>query len=209
MQIAIQIFVVFMEVLAGLQKKKSSILICYTIDNIALVLMYLLFKRFATACICVIAVIRTIVFLVFSIKNIKPNIFVLILFEIAFVITVIITWQDVFDLLPMFASMTTCFASWQDKTSILRIGFIINPLLYTIYKIIIKAYISIIPELMLLTTNLVSLIYYNVLKNEKPILVALKEKFGFASKTEKMAQNEYKEYDVVVKQNSNAANSQK
>lgn len=179
MQIAIQILVVFLEFLASLQKKKSTILTFYTIDNIALVIMYLLFKRFTTACICVIAVIRTIVYLIFAIKNIKPNVFVLLAFEVAFVITVIITWQDALDLLPMFASMTTCYASWQDKTSILRIGFIINPTLYIIYKIIIRAYISIIPEAILLITNLCALIYYNILKKETPILQVIKEKFKF------------------------------
>ena len=126
MQIAIQVLVVILEALASMQKKKSKILLFYTIDNATLALMFLLFNRYTTAIICLLALVRTIVFMMFSLKNKKPNIGVVILFEISFVVTTVIFWQDYLDILPMLGSMTSCYASWQDKTSILRIGFIIN-----------------------------------------------------------------------------------
>ena len=186
MEIAIQVVVVILEMLASMQKKKSSILIFYTIDNATLAFMFFLFNRYTTALICILSLVRTIIFMIFNIKGKKPNLFVLIAFEFAYLLTTIISWQDALDILPMLGSMAACYGSWQDETSVLRICYIINPTLYTIYKIIIKTYISIIPEVLLLISNLVTLIYYNILKKEKPIL----EYLNFKRKKNKDVENQ-------------------
>ena len=174
MEIAIQIADVVTVVIAGLQKKKSLSLIFYLINNIVLASLFFIFGRVSAGLICIIAIIRSIVFLLFSVKKLKPNIFVLIAFEIAYLTSTILTWQDALDLIPMFGTMISCYTSWQDNTAIMRIGYIINPIFYISYKLIIGAYISIITEVILLLSNLISLIYYNILKKETPIFALLK-----------------------------------
>ena len=170
MEIAIQIADILTVVIAGLQKHKPLAQLFYLINNIVLTIMFFIFGRYSTALICIVAMIRSLVFYVFSIKKIKPNIFVLILFEVAYITITIVTWHDALDLLPLCGTLVSTYTSWQDRVSIMRIGYIINPIFYIIYKLIIGAYISLITEALLLIANLFSLIYYDMLKKEKPIL---------------------------------------
>ena len=170
MKIAFQITYAIFSILGGLQKHKWAMMLTYTLSNIVCVCMYFIFGRVATACLCIIATLRMIVFFIFSLKKLKPNIFILIFFELSFVISTIFTWQDATDLLPLFALLVSCFASWQDNTLIIRIGFVINPALYIIYDVIMGAYIAITPEIVMLISNIVAIIYYNIFKQERPIL---------------------------------------
>jgi len=170
MEIAIQIADFVAVIVAGLQKNKTLAQLFYFIDNIVLTIMFFIFGRYSTAIICFVAMIRSLVFYVFSTKKIKPNIFILLFFEIAYLVITIVTWQDALDLLPLFGTLASTYTSWQDNVSLMRIGYIINPIFYIIYKLIIGAYISLITEIVLLISNLFALIYYDILKKEKPIL---------------------------------------
>ena len=170
MQIGFQIATAILTVLAILQKKKWKMMLYYTINNILCAFMYLAFSRTATMVICIIAAVRTFIFMFYSIKNIKPNIVWLIIFECAFIITTILTWQDALDLMPLFAMLAAGYGSWQDNAYILRICYMINMTLYVIYKAIIGAYISMSVEALDLVCTIVCFIYYCLLKKETPIL---------------------------------------
>ena len=164
-------------IIACLQKEKWKIMVFITINNLFSVLMYLSFSRYASMALSVIAFIRTAIFAIYAYKGIKPNVFVLIAIEIAFLITGILTWQDSLDIIPILAMLEIGYATWQDNTAVLRVGYIINCLLYIVFYLVIGAYIVLIPEIFMLLTNSVSLIYYDILKKEKPMLSALKTKW--------------------------------
>ena len=106
----------------------------------------------------------------YSLKNIKPNYIWLIIFESAFILTTILTWQDALDLMPLFAMIAAGFGSWQENDYVLRISYIINMTLYVIYKAIIGAYISMGVEAIDLVTTIICLVYYTILKKETLIL---------------------------------------
>ena len=170
MEIAIQIADVLTVILGGLHKSKPMALVFNILNNVVLAIMFFIFDRVSTALICIVAILRSVVFLLFSLKKLKPNVFVLIAFEITYLLIVVFTWKDALDLLPLIGTAVSCYTSWQDNVALMRIGYMINPIFYIIYKLIIGAYISIITEAILFLTNLVSLVYYNILKKEKPIL---------------------------------------
>lgn len=170
MQIAFQVVTTILSVVASLQKKKWVMMLFLTINNISCIAMYFAFSRIATAALCIVASVRTIVYMLFALKNKKPDWMVLVIFEIGFVLAAIYTWQDPLDWLPLLALVIAGYTSWQDNTFILRLGYIVNPALYIVYKSIIGAYISIIPEAFMLIGNLIAIIYYNICKKEKPIL---------------------------------------
>ncbi len=170
MQIAFQVVTTVFSLVASLQKKKWAMMLFLTLNNAFCVTMYFVFGRMTTAALCTVAAIRTIVYMIFALKNKKPNWMVLVIFEIGFVLASVYTWQDPLDWLPLMALMVSGYTSWQDNTFILRLGYIINPSLYIVYKAIIGAYIAIIPEAFLLIGNFIALIYYNICKKEKPIL---------------------------------------
>lgn len=170
MQIAFQVVTTVFSLVASLQKKKWAMMLFLTLNNAFCVAMYFVFGRMTTAALCTVAAIRTTVYMIFALKNKKPNWMVLVIFEIGFVLASVYTWQDPLDWLPLMALMVSGYTSWQDNTFILRLGYIINPSLYIVYKAIIGAYIAIIPEAFLLIGNFIALIYYNICKKEKPIL---------------------------------------
>ena len=170
MKIALETVAMMLSITGSLQKKKWAMMLLYTLTNIFYSIMYFAYGRFASAVLCIVGAIRTAVFMIYSIKNIKPNWMVLVFFEILFVLAAIFTWQDATDWMPLIAWTVTCYASWQDNTAILRIGYIINSVLYIAYNMLIGAYIASIPEFLGIITNTVALIYYNICKKEKPIL---------------------------------------
>jgi len=175
-QIIFQILTALIIVIAIFQKEKWKIMLFYTLYNLLCVVMYFAFERSATAFICIVAAIRTFIYMFYAYKKIKPNLIWLIIFEIAFIVSTILTWQDALDLLPLLAILVAGFGSWQDNPTILRISYLINGALYIIYKVIIGAYISMSADVIDFTCTFISLIYYCVLKKETPILQAIFKK---------------------------------
>lgn len=190
MQIAFQIIGAVLTVLAILQKKKWKMMLLYTINNIILALMYFSFSRTASMVICIVASVRTFIFMFYSLKGLKPNVVWLIVFETAFIVSTILTWQDALDLLPLIAILAAGFGSWQDNDFMLRICYILNMTLYIIYKAIIGAYISMGVEIIDLVCTLICFVYYCILKNQTPILQAI------------FKRNKY----IILEDNSNAEN---
>ena len=84
-QIVLQIIPLILQILAIFQKEKWNMLLIFTISNLIFVAVYFAYSRTATACICIVAAIRTITYMIFSLKKIKPNWIILIIFELAFI----------------------------------------------------------------------------------------------------------------------------
>jgi hypothetical protein len=170
MKLACEIIFGLLCVLAILQKDKWKMMLIYAATNIVLVVMYLLFGRYATAAISAVAAVRMIVYMIYALKKIKPNLVWLIIFESAFVVSTALTWQDALDLMPLFALMASCYGGWQDNQIIMRLSFTVNGILYVIYDILIGAYIAMSIETIILLFTVVSFIYYCVYKKETPLL---------------------------------------
>ena len=173
MQVACQILSAIILVLAIFQKEKWKMMLLYTINSIVLVVMFLAFDRITAAAISAVGAIRMAIYMIHALKKMKPNLVWLIIFEIGFVVSTIITWQDALDLMPMFAMLSSGFGSWQDNQYVLRISFMINGVLYVIYEAIIGAYISMSVEAINFVCTIISFIYYCVLKIDVPILERL------------------------------------
>ena len=188
MQIIFQVLTALLTIVASLQKEKWKMMLLYTINNLLLIAMYFAFSRTASAYICLIAAIRTFVYMIYSYKKLKPSLYWLILVELGYIATTIIFWSDALDLLPLFAMLVAGFGSWQDNQTVLRISYIINQSLYTLYKLIIGAYISMSVDAICLICTIIALIYYCILKKEKPILQVI-----FRYKTSKIPNNDIQE----------------
>lgn len=184
-QTVFQVLSAVLSVLAIFQKQKWKMMLIYTIDNVIIALTYLAFGRIASMTICFVAAIRTAIFMIYSLKKIKPNFVWLIIFESAFIVSTILTWQDALDLMPLFALLAAGYGSWQDKQLVLRISYITNYLLYVVYQSIIGAYISMTVSIVSLVCTITCLIYYCILKKETPILeLIFKKKKKEAAVTE-------------------------
>ena len=198
-QIILQVITALVNVLAIFQKEKWKILFYYTMVNIVFVAMYFSFGRTVAALICLVSVLRTLLYMIFAIKKIKPNFWIFLVFEIAYILIAIFTWQDAYDTLPLIAILAGNFASWQDNHLVFRIGYIINESCYVAYNLIISAYIAMGVEILNLICTITCLIYYCILKKEKPIFDVI---FGRKQKTNQDGLQESIMADDSVNQDS-------
>lgn len=170
MEIALQIISGVLTILGLCQKQKVKMLSIFTINNLILASMYFCFLRTTAGFIMLIAAARTFIFAFYAYKKIKPNWIWLIVFELAFIGTTILTWQDARDLMLMFAFLILCYGTWQDNQLILRIGYVIAYILSGLYRLFVGAYIAMGVEFLCLLITIISLIYYCILKQEVPIM---------------------------------------
>lgn len=185
LQIIFQVLSAIVIILAIFQKEKWRMMMFYTISNLLSCGMYFTFGRTASAYICLVATLRTLVYMYYAYKKIKPNIIWLIAFETAFVVTTILTWQDALDLIPLFAFITVGYGSWQDNQSVLRVTYIIEGVLYIIYKSIIGAYIAMSVEAIKTICTIIGFVYYCTLKKQTPIFqLIFKKKIKQADNTQ-------------------------
>ena len=141
-------------------KKKYQMLICLLTYNIILVVQYLLQQYITETIIVIIDIIRTIIFFIFAYKNLKPNIFIIILFEIATITCCVITWSNWFSLFVLFASMISTFSYWQKNVFLIRIFALISSTLLMLNYFYTGLYTTIIAEAITFISCSISLFVY-------------------------------------------------
>lgn len=157
----IGIFTLITVVLGLLAKEKSVTLVWFIISNLSLIATFFLLGRFLGSILIFVATIRFFVFYIFEKKNWKKSYFVLIFFEIAFVVISILFWQGYQDALILAALCLLTFAVWQDNKKIFQICYIISIVLNTTYNTMVGAYSSNLTEVVLMTTVIVALVKQN------------------------------------------------
>lgn len=147
------------------QKEKWKTMLFLCVSNIVLIAIYILCGSLVGGLLTVGALLRTIVFLIYSKKNKKPNIFVLLAFEIYYIVITATLWSSYVDLFILINLMMLTYTTWQDNVKILRIGYMLSFFLLVPYDILIGAYTTVLSETILFISALVSLVKN---RNNKP-----------------------------------------
>lgn len=97
-------------------------------------------------------------------KNKNINQTILIIFIIISLMSGMITYRDVYDVLPIIATVLSVIFTWQPSTKILRIGQVFICTLWIIYDIFVIAYIGILTESIIIVTTIIALLNndYNI-----------------------------------------------
>lgn len=119
---------------------KEKIIFINMLANIVCAIQYFLLSAFTGALMSIVNGLRCFTFYMFKKKNKKPNIFVLLFFEIVTLGLGIFTWQSAWSLIPISMSMLFTFCTWQDNVQIVRMGSGIAGLGWTTYNIVVQAY---------------------------------------------------------------------
>lgn len=144
-------------------KKKQNFLICLEVYNLLLLTQYII-QGYLTECIVIgVDIIKVLVFFLFDIKNKKPQIWVVIIFEIAMIAIGVFTFSNWFSIFLIVSSMISTFAAWQPNMFVLRISYIICSLLVITNYIFTGLYTTIIAESISLLSSLVSIIKFYVI----------------------------------------------
>lgn len=138
-------------------KTKEKIIMCNILANIVVTIEYFLLGALTGGVISITNTIRCIVFYLFKKKDMKPSLIVLIIFEIMAVLSGSISWQNMWSIIPIIVTVIYTYGLWQDNIKIIRITTGIVGLGWTVYDIVVKAYVDALQKTSQLISAIISL----------------------------------------------------
>lgn len=143
-------------------KERKKVLIYNLFSQFAMALSYLLLGAYSGAVISGVSIVRNIIFLrskdVSNKKITKKEMIILIILLILSLITGIITYDGVFSLLPIIATMLYTYAIIQKDLLIYKYLEFPIGMMYIIYNIYVSSIFGIILELSLMISSIVGII---------------------------------------------------
>ena len=139
---------------------KEKMLITMIISNLAVALQFFLLNAITGGIVSLINVFRCIVLYLFKKYDKKPSILVLVIFEVIVIISGIISWQNIWSILPIIATLTYTYAIWQDDVLKIKYVSLLVGLEWAIYSIIVRAYAGFIQEVMQVISSIVAVARY-------------------------------------------------
>ena len=139
---------------------KEKMLIGMIISNLVVATQFFLLNAITGGIISLINVIRCIIFYMFKKDHKKPSLLVLLIFEVIVIVSGIISWQNIWSILPIIATATYTYGIWQDD--VLKIKYIsaIIGFEWSIYDIIVRAYVSFVQGIIQIISAIVAIIRY-------------------------------------------------
>lgn len=130
------------------------------ISNLIISIQFFLLNAITGGIISIINVIRCIVFYLLKKENIKPSILVLLIFEVIVIISGIISWQNIWSILPIIATLTYTYGIWQDDVLKIKYISVIIGTEWSIYDIIVKAYVGFVQGIIQVISSIIAIIRY-------------------------------------------------
>ena len=134
--------------------------LCAFSFNFLLIIQFILEKHYTECYLMVIDISKTILFLIFDLKKWKPNLAVIIFFELAMIVCSIFTWERWYSIFLLLANMILTYGYWQNSTLVIRFSSIISSILYIVNYSFVGLYSTAIAEMISLTSASISLIVY-------------------------------------------------
>jgi len=148
-------------------KNRKKILVINFISIIANMIAYIFLNAWTGVAMCIIALIRNIIFLIDNKKNnnqasttFKDILILLILYTIS-IISAIFTFDGIFSLLSVFATMLYTYSVWQKSSKTYKLLGIPVGILWILYNIYVKSLFGIILESLLLICSTTGYIISN------------------------------------------------
>lgn len=176
-------FIAFVIYVISIQQKSKPKILCWQIGSFFLYsLQYLLIEAYSGMMMFSINMIRCIVFYICE-KNIdkkqQKNKIVFIIFILISLLCGGITYNSIYDILPILASLSGVIFTWQPSTKILRYGQIETCVCWIIYDAFVMAYIGILTESVIIISTIYALLQhdYNFNVHKRILKIYLKLKF--------------------------------
>jgi len=175
--ILMTIFVNFIKV------ERKTILVCQIIVNLLYGTHNLLLGATTGGLINFLAVILLIIYSQKGKIKWLSTIYTPVLFSVLFVATALISWQNIFSILPVAGSLIFAVAFWQDEEKQIKLLYVINTLLWFIYAVVSNSFVAAIGQALIGISLIVYLIFGT--KYEKAVNhfnIWMKQKFAKGKK---------------------------
>lgn len=154
-------------IVANYQNKKNRVLIFQIVANLLCFIQYLLLNALAAASTYLVAVIRCSVFYTFDKKGKKRSSLVFVFFSILIIILGILSYKDLFSLIPIITAIFYTYGVWQDDLKNFRIIAFIVPVVWIVYNLHVGAYVGIILTTIEALATLVAIIKLDIKKQNQ------------------------------------------
>ena len=152
------------------QKEKKKILIGFIIVNVLTAITYFVLKTYSAMIVSIVSIIQTYIKYLFDIKEIRIPSYIKIIFIITSILTGVLTFTSIIDMLPIFCLLTYTLSILQQKEKNIRLLTILNSLGWMIYDIFVVAYVGVLFSICTITSTVISILRYDFNKKEKGIL---------------------------------------
>lgn len=141
------------------KKKRKQILFFQILDSTFDILQYFLLGAYTGSLISLLGATRAYTF---SKTN---NKFFLILFLLLYTISSIITFNGLISIVPLIAALIYTIVTWNKKEKNIRLFSILVFILWFIYDILVKAYVSSITDIILIISNFLAFYKLDIKNN--------------------------------------------
>ena len=152
----------------GIQlKKKSQIMISIILANFFFSLNFLLLEAYSGAIICFIAGIQTFINYLFDIKKKKYPIWLITIYYLISLVSVLITFTTLIDIIPIICAILLITTIIQKKERNIRLLTLVNIGLWSVYDLTVGAYTAAISDAFMTISTLIAITRLDILKNNK------------------------------------------
>lgn len=144
-------------VLGILGKQKSTIMLWFSLYNVVILATYFMLGRYTGSILVFVTLIKSILFYILARKNIRPQIWILVLFELSYIVIPIFLWESATDIILIVNLLLVTYLCWQSNIKLLKFGYILSTILLITYDIIVGAYTAIIAEVVFLISTCISI----------------------------------------------------
>ena len=138
-------------------RNKRDIVLCFVLANLVVAIQFFLLNAITGGIMSIINAVRCFVFYIYNKNNLKPSLIILFLFETIAIVSGIISWQNIFSIIPIILATFYTYALWQDNVKLLRISTAIVGSGWAIYDLIVAAYTGVIQEVSQFISALVAI----------------------------------------------------
>ena len=150
-----------------LQKNRNKVLILNIIVDVLHIVAMCLLKGYSGAAMGLVSLYRDIFLLIYSRKKNSKNrdIFILITSVILIIIFSFVTYNGIFSMLSIVATLITTFAIWQKNVKYYKFFGIISSLLWILYNVFVFSVVGIVLESIILIFSIIG--YIKEIKTKK------------------------------------------
>ena len=148
-------------VISQQQRKKETFLLLQTIGTLMFVIQYLLTDRITGAITFTIVAIRGLVFYYYKKKDLKPSPMILIVFQMALLISTYFSWQNILSIIPLIATSAKTWGTWQDDMKWMRRTSLLSQVFMVFYNFTALMYTGTLTEICNLASTLIAMWRYD------------------------------------------------
>lgn len=147
-------------------KEKSKILKSQIIASIFFAIQYFLIGAMTAAYMNLVSTVRAYIY---DKQEEKKSVYSLLIFISIVLIIGGISCKDWLNCIPIVASIVYSYITWQKKTKVIRIGFLIAGFLLLYFNYRVGAYVSFIGNIFEIISSIISIYRLDMVKSEKNI----------------------------------------